>query len=195
MSNPPTSRLQGRLKTGIANPKIHGNTLPEVLVAMLILSIGILAFLSDQTRSVQTVRTAEQHSAVAQILQNLSENIAANPLMIQDKNSGRLLKSHVLYHRNAQKVRPCHAATHTAADSGTLAEIHLCRFQQELAAALPDTEIYFSICADSAGIPPDIQNGVFNDFCDRRTGLSAVKIAWQPANTQNVYSHQALIAE
>ncbi|CKL10661.1 type IV pilus biogenesis protein PilI [Neisseria meningitidis] len=52
-----------------------GMALIEVLVAMLVLTIGILALLSVQLRTVASVREAETQTIVSQITQNLMEGI------------------------------------------------------------------------------------------------------------------------
>ncbi|WP_373701060.1 type IV pilus modification protein PilV, partial [Neisseria dentiae] len=57
---------KGRLKQNQS-----GMTLVEVLVAMFVLAVGVLALLATQLRTVSSVREAESQTVVAQAVQNL----------------------------------------------------------------------------------------------------------------------------
>ena len=54
-------------------------TLIEVLIAMFVLAIGVLALLAVQLRTVSNVRESENQTTVAQITQNLIEGMLINP--------------------------------------------------------------------------------------------------------------------
>ncbi|HFC3525237.1 TPA: type IV pilus modification protein PilV, partial [Neisseria gonorrhoeae] len=69
----------------LKNPQ-SGMALIEVLVAMLVLTIGILALLSVQLRTVASVREAETQTIVSQITQNLMEGMLMNPTIDSDSN-------------------------------------------------------------------------------------------------------------
>lgn len=73
-----------------------GMALIEVLVAMLVLTIGILALLSVQLRTVASVREAETQTIVSQITQNLMEGMLMNPTIDSDSNK----KNYNLYMGN-----------------------------------------------------------------------------------------------
>ena len=85
-----TLHKKGRLKTSKASfaqtrhsdfskPNQAGMTLIEVLVAMFVLVIGVLALLSIQLRTVSSVREAEGQTIVSQLTQNLVEGMLINP--------------------------------------------------------------------------------------------------------------------
>ncbi|HFC3023728.1 TPA: type IV pilus modification protein PilV, partial [Neisseria gonorrhoeae] len=76
----------------LKNPQ-SGMALIEVLVAMLVLTIGILALLSVQLRTVASVREAETQTIVSQITQNLMEGMLMNPTIDLDSNK----KNYSLY--------------------------------------------------------------------------------------------------
>ena len=85
-----TLHTKGRLKTSKASfaknrysdfskPNQAGMTLIEVLVAMFVLAIGVLALLAIQLRTVSSVREAEGQTIVSQLTQNLVEGMLINP--------------------------------------------------------------------------------------------------------------------
>ena len=61
---------RGRLKSTHAQ---QGMTLLEVLVSIIILTLGVLALLATQLKTVSGVREAEQQTIVAQAVQNLQK--------------------------------------------------------------------------------------------------------------------------
>ena len=85
-----TLHTKGRLKTNgsrlaktrlvsSSKPYQSGMTLIEVLVAMFVLAIGVLALLAIQLRTVSSVREAEGQTIVSQLTQNLVEGMLINP--------------------------------------------------------------------------------------------------------------------
>ena len=69
---------RGRLKSTHAQ---QGMTLLEVLVSIIILTLGVLALLATQLKTVSGVREAEQQTIVAQAAQNLTEGMLINPTL------------------------------------------------------------------------------------------------------------------
>ena len=83
---PMTLRTKGRLKTSsisFSKPYQSGMTLIEVLVAMFVLAIGVLALLAIQLRTVSSVREAEGQTIVSQLTQNLVEGMLINPRAVE----------------------------------------------------------------------------------------------------------------
>ncbi|HGO9003544.1 TPA: type IV pilus modification protein PilV [Neisseria meningitidis] len=155
-----------------------GMALIEVLVAMLVLTIGILALLSVQLRTVASVREAETQTIVSQITQNLMEGMLMNPTIDSDSNK----KNYNLYMRN-----------HTLSDvdgdfaidaiktKAQLAEEQLKRFSYELKNALPDAAaIHYAVCKDSLGAAPTLSAGsIFSQNCDgSANGDTLIKVLW-----------------
>lgn len=159
-----------------------GMALIEVLVAMLVLTIGILALLSVQLRTVASVREAETQTIVSQITQNLMEGMLINPTIDSDSNK----KNYNLYMGN-------HTLSHTlsAVDGDfqvdaiktktQLAEAQLKRFSYELKNALPDAAaIHYAVCKDSSGNAPTLSDsGTFSSNCDNKAnGDTLIKVLW-----------------
>ncbi|MBG8667882.1 type IV pilus modification protein PilV [Neisseria meningitidis] len=161
----------------LKNPQ-SGMALIEVLVAMLVLTIGILALLSVQLRTVASVREAETQTIVSQITQNLMEGMLMNPTIDSDSNK----KNYNLYmgkHHTLSAVDGDFAVD-AVKSKKDLAEAQLKRFSYELKNALPDAAaIYYAICKDSSGNAPTFSGNAFSSNCDNKAnGDTLIKVLW-----------------
>lgn len=160
----------------LKNPQ-SGMALIEVLVAMLVLTIGILALLSVQLRTVASVREAETQTIVSQITQNLMEGMLINPTIDSDSNK----KNYNLYTGS-------YTLTYSGGDfklnnlisKKDLAKAQLDRFGYELKQALPDAvDIRYAVCKDSSGKAPTLSGGTFSSNCDdKANGDTLIKVLW-----------------
>ncbi|ENW7038158.1 type IV pilus modification protein PilV [Neisseria gonorrhoeae] len=161
----------------LKNPQ-SGMALIEVLVAMLVLTIGILALLSVQLRTVASVREAETQTIVSQITQNLMEGMLMNPTIDLDSNK----KNYSLYMGKQTPLAVDGKFTLDAEKSkAQLAEEQLKRFSYELKNALPDAVgIRYAVCKDSSGKEPTLSDsGVFSSNCDdEANGDTLIKVLW-----------------
>lgn len=165
----------------LKNPQ-SGMALIEVLVAMLVLTIGILALLSVQLRTVASVREAETQTIVSQITQNLMEGMLMNPTIDSDSNK----KNYNLYMGNHTLPHTLSAvdgdfAIDAMKTKGQLAEAQLKRFSYELKNALPDAAaIHYAVCKDSSGVAPTLSAGsTFSSNCDgSANGDTLIKVLW-----------------
>lgn len=161
----------------LKNPQ-SGMALIEVLVAMLVLTIGILALLSVQLRTVASVREAETQTIVSQITQNLMEGMLMNPTIDLDSNK----KNYSLYMGKQTPSAVDDEFTLDAEKSkAQLAEEQLKRFSYELKNALPDAVgIHYAVCKDSSGKEPTLSDsGVFSSNCDdKANGDTLIKVLW-----------------
>ncbi|EMT9943474.1 type IV pilus modification protein PilV [Neisseria gonorrhoeae] len=161
----------------LKNPQ-SGMALIEVLVAMLVLTIGILALLSVQLRTVASVREAETQTIVSQITQNLMEGMLMNPTIDSDSNK----KNYNLYMRNSILSAVDGDFKVGAVKSKVqLADEQLKRFSYELKNALPDAVgIHYAVCKDSSGKEPTLSDsGVFSSNCDNKAnGDTLIKVLW-----------------
>ncbi|HFA6650681.1 TPA: type IV pilus modification protein PilV [Neisseria gonorrhoeae] len=160
----------------LKNPQ-SGMALIEVLVAMLVLTIGILALLSVQLRTVASVREAETQTIVSQITQNLMEGMLINPTIDPDGNK----KNYNLY---------TESYTSTSSDGDfaldklkskkDLVKAQLDRFGYELRNALPDAvAIHYAVCKDSSGNAPTLSGDTFSPNCDdNANGDTLIKVLW-----------------
>lgn len=155
-----------------------GMALIEVLVAMLVLTIGILALLSVQLRTVASVREAETQTIVSQITQNLMEGMLMNPTINSDSNK----KNYNLYMGNhhALSVVDGDFQVGVIKTKTQLAEAQLKRFSYELKNALPDAAaIHYAVCKDSSGNAPTFSGNAFSSNCDASAnGDTLIKVLW-----------------
>lgn len=162
----------------LKNPQ-SGMALIEVLVAMLVLTIGILALLSVQLRTVASVREAETQTIVSQITQNLMEGMLMNPTIDSDSNK----KNYNLYMGNYHTLSVVDGDFQVGVikTKTQLAEAQLKRFGYELKNALPDAAaIHYAVCKDSLGAAPTLSAGsTFSQNCDgSANGDTLIKVLW-----------------
>lgn len=162
----------------LKNPQ-SGMALIEVLVAMLVLTIGILALLSVQLRTVASVREAETQTIVSQITQNLMEGMLMNPTIDSDSNK----KNYNLYMGNHHTLSAVDGdfAVDAVKSKKDLAKAQLDRFGYELKNALPDAAaIHYAVCKDSSGAAPSLSDsGTFSSNCDNKAnGDTLIKVLW-----------------
>lgn len=161
----------------LKNPQ-SGMALIEVLVAMLVLTIGILALLSVQLRTVASVREAETQTIVSQITQNLMEGMLMNPTIDSDSNK----KNYNLYMGNYHTLSVVDGDFQVGVikTKTQLAEAQLKRFSYELKNALPDAAaIHYAVCKDSSGNAPTLSGNAFSSNCDNKAnGDTLIKVLW-----------------
>lgn len=163
----------------LKNPQ-SGMALIEVLVAMLVLTIGILALLSVQLRTVASVREAETQTIVSQITQNLMEGMLMNPTIDSDSNK----KNYNLYMGNYHTLSVVDGDFQVGVikTKTQLAEAQLKRFSYELKNALPDAAaIHYAVCKDSSDAAPSLSDsGTFSSNCDnnKANGDTLIKVLW-----------------
>lgn len=189
ITNPTHLRLfKGRLKTSSTSftPKLQsGMTLIEVLIAMFVLAIGVLALLAVQLRTVSNVRESENQTTVAQITQNLIEGMLINPTLFEETDTAgekttRYKKSYDAYLKSDSKQTAKFEAKMTKAQ---LAQAQIAQFKTDLAEALPEAKIYSAICKDSSGAEPTyegdrLEENRFNKNCDDKGNTTIVKVLW-----------------
>ncbi|HFB8975875.1 TPA: type IV pilus modification protein PilV [Neisseria gonorrhoeae] len=162
----------------LKNPQ-SGMALIEVLVAMLVLTIGILALLSVQLRTVASVREAETQTIVSQITQNLMEGMLMNPTIDSDSNK----KNYNLYtgpYTPTPSGGDFKLNNNNLISKKDLAKAQLDRFDYELRNALPDAvAIHYAVCKDSSGGAPALSGGTFSPNCDNKAnGDTLIKVLW-----------------
>lgn len=189
ITNPTHLRsFKGRLKTSSTSftPKLQsGMTLIEVLIAMFVLAIGVLALLAVQLRTVSNVRESENQTTVAQITQNLIEGMLINPTLSEETDTAgdktsRYKKSYDAYITSSSEQLKDSKQTNEFKDKMTkaqLAQAQIAQFKADLAKALPEAQVFLTICKDSSGAEPTYENG-FNAKCDDKGDTTIVKVLW-----------------
>ncbi|WMS17614.1 type IV pilus modification protein PilV [Neisseria subflava] len=184
ITNPTHLRsFKGRLKTSptSSTPKLQsGMTLIEVLIAMFVLAIGVLALLAVQLRTVSNVRESENQTTVAQITQNLIEGMLINPTLSEEtdtagEKTSRYKKSYDAYLKSDFKQTAKFEAKMTKAQ---LAQAQIAQFKTDLAKALPEAQVFSTICKDSSGAEPTYEENGFNAKCDGKGDTTIVKVLW-----------------
>ena len=189
ITNPTHLRsFKGRLKTSSSSftPKLQsGMTLIEVLIAMFVLAIGVLALLAVQLRTVSNVRESENQTTVAQITQNLIEGMLINPMLSEEtdtagEKTSRYKKSYDAYLTSGSEQLKDSKQTNEFKEKMTkaqLAQAQIVQFKTDLAKALPEAQVFSTICKDSSGAEPTYENG-FNAKCDGKGDTTIVKVLW-----------------
>lgn len=192
ITNPTHLRsFKGRLKTSSTSFTLKlqsGMTLIEVLIAMFVLAIGVLALLAVQLRTVSNVRESENQTTVAQITQNLIEGMLINPTLSEEKEvdkitgekTSRYKKSYKAY----EELKDLNQTTEfeDKMSKEQLAKAQITQFKADLAKALPEAQFFFTICKDSSGAEPtynnDIQDIQPNCEDDGKGDTTIVKVLW-----------------
>ena len=189
ITNPTHLRsFKGRLKASSTNftPKLQsGMTLIEVLIAMFVLAIGVLALLAVQLRTVSNVRESENQTTVAQITQNLIEGMLINPTLSEETDTAgdktsRYKKSYDAYITSSSEQLKDSNQTNEFKEKITktqLAQAQIAQFKADLAKALPEAQVFSTICKDSSGAEPTYEKG-FNAKCDGKGDTTIVKVLW-----------------
>ena len=160
-------------------------TLIEVLIAMFVLAIGVLALLAVQLRTVSNVRESENQTTVAQITQNLIEGMLINPTLSEETDTAgdktsRYKKSYDAYITSSSEQLKDSKQTTEFKDKMTkaqLAQAQIAQFKADLAKALPEAQVFSTICKDSSGVEPTYEKG-FNAKCDGKGDTTIVKVLW-----------------
>lgn len=161
----------------------NGMTLIEVLIAMFVLAVGILALLAVQLRAVSGVREAETQTIVSQVTQSFIEGMLVNPILRREINAstrsetGRMLKSYGHYINARDNTTAEYSETMSKQE---LAAAQIASFRRDLSAALPEIpaqNIHFSICRDNSGLKPQYSANTVNYRCDD-TGDTVIKVLW-----------------
>ena len=189
ITNPTHLRsFKGRLKTSPTSftPKLQsGMTLIEVLIAMFVLAIGVLALLAVQLRTVSNVRESENQTTVAQITQNLIEGMLINPTLSEETDTAgdktsHYKKSYDAYITSSSEQLKDSKQTNEFKEKMTkaqLAQAQIAQFKADLAKALPEAQVFSTICKDSSGAEPTYEKG-FNAKCDGKGDTTIVKVLW-----------------
>lgn len=194
ITNPTHLRsFKGRLKTSSTSftPKLQsGMTLIEVLIAMFVLAIGVLALLAVQLRTVSNVRESENQTAVAQITQNLIEGMLINPTLSEKKEVDKITGEETSrYKKSYDDAYYITSSSEQLKDSKQtakfeakmnktqLAQAQIAQFKADLAKALPEAQVFSTICKDSSGTEPTYEKG-FNAKCDGKGDTTIVKVLW-----------------
>lgn len=173
---PGTFKTSQRTQTGRARPAgMHGFSLVEVLVAILVLSFGLLGLLGMQTAALQASREARLQSVAAAFATELSEMMRGNP------DAAKAAGGNPYFGDFKKPLKPVHASHCLSTSSTTACEdpLDLANSQMSDWLARIDLELpgaRVRVCADAQ--PYDHQ-GLPQWNCSPSTdALAVVKIGW-----------------
>lgn len=180
-----------------------GMTLIEVLVSLMVLSIGIMALLATQLRSVTGVREAEVQTIVAQATQNLAEGMLANATLV--KGDDKTTKSYADYHNKTEScgdgsVSVALPIVTSGQTSGNEVDTQLKNFACSLRSSLPpDTEFSFRTCY-SNDAPKINEERVTVECADNGSQKAYIAVVWKtrPGGASaagTAFSYQVQVAE
>ena len=79
--------------------------------------------------------------------------------------------------------------------SPNLHRSQIAQFKTDLAKALPEAQVFSTICKDSSGAEPTYENG-FNAKCDGKGDTTIVKVLWlqdvEEENAQKISTHRGI---
>ena len=157
-----------------------GFTLLEVLVAIIVLSFGVLGAVGLQAASLQANKEARNQSAAVRLGRELGDmmrgnkdvailtSTAANPYLVPNFTSASTLPS---------APEDCSSAACTTAT--TVAQFQIRDWLSRVRSELPGARVV--ICVDSA--PYDDSAGLPTWACTNTGGMSVVKVGWTRQST------------
>ncbi len=171
---------------------IAGFSLVDVLVSLLLLSVGVLGAAHMQLVALRSTRQAAFHQLGLQLASEAADQVrtfpaaGANPWLALDFSNGDAV---------TLPARQCHGGSNC--DPGELAEFSAYELKLRLQQALPQGRIL--ICRDAA--PWDAATGKAGWNCNTAGGTApvVVKLGWrdpaddQGANNQNTAGPQLLL--
>lgn len=158
-----------------------GFSLIEVLVAILVISIGVLGMIAMQARSIQFTQDAGQRNTAAMLANDLIEMVRSNRDAVITTNT---LRSTSNYYKTSGQtfaetlVAACRTAAGCSADQ--MASDHLALWVRQVRNSLPVDDATlrdgFVICRDAT---PDTA------ACDNSGQAIKIRIAWLSRTTEN----------
>lgn len=154
----------------------RGTTLIEVLVSLLILSIGLLGMVGLQTVSLRNTQTAYQRTQATLLTADIMERMRANP---QGLNAGS--------YNNAGASLSAACLSVTGCSAAALALHDVAEWQAAVASALPAGAGV--VCLDSS--PED--GTPASPACDGAGNVYAIKVWWDD-NRDGTASQQLAVS-
>ncbi|MEH3087647.1 MAG: type IV pilus modification protein PilV [Xylophilus ampelinus] len=156
----------------------EGFTLVEVLVAIVVLSFGVLGLVGLQALSLQSTREARLQSSAVRLAEEMAELMRINK-MVAIKTTAA--ENPYLIDNFTGTVPATSANCFTAActSGADLARWDVANWLDRIRTELPGARVV--ICADS--VPYD-SGGLPRWACDGNAGMLAIKIGWTRGTTQ-----------
>ena len=127
---------------------IQGSTLVEVIVSVILLTLGLLALMATQLRSVSGLTEAENKSLVSQSTEALAESMLMNGTLVKT-SSGNYYHSYASYLTPpvpiTGNIPPFSPTTNTEYTKASIADEYKKQFESELYENLIKARVLYSI--------------------------------------------------
>ena len=182
---------------------IQGSTLVEVIVSVILLTLGLLALMATQLRSVSGLTEAENKSLVSQSTEALAESMLMNGTLVKT-SSGNYYHSYASYLTG--NITPFSPTTNTEYTKASIADEYKKQFESELYENLIKPEsstvssVIYTICLDKEKPEqPTLDSSGKNMITNCQSGgaYTTIKVVWRSESTKdrfNDYSYVLRVA-
>lgn len=189
---------------------IQGSTLVEVIVSVILLTLGLLALMATQLRSVSGLTEAENKSLVSQSTEALAESMLMNGTLVKT-SSGNYYHSYASYLTQSPvpitgNITPFSPTTNTEYTKASIADEYKKQFESELYENLIKPEfstvssVIYTICLDKEKPEqPTLDSSGKNMITNCQSGgaYTTIKVVWRSESTKdrfNDYSYVLRVA-
>ena len=189
---------------------IQGSTLVEVIVSVILLTLGLLALMATQLRSVSGLTEAENKSLVSQSTEALAESMLMNGTLVKT-SSGNYYHSYISYITpptsiTASSTQPFSPTIGTEYTKNSIKDEYKKQFEYELYKNLIEPEsstlssVFYTICLDENEPKQptlDSSGKSMNANCESDGTYTTIKVVWRSESTKdrfNDYSYVLRVA-
>jgi hypothetical protein len=189
---------------------IQGSTLVEVIVSVILLTLGLLALMATQLRSVSGLTEAENKSLVSQSTEALAESMLMNGTLVKT-SSGNYYHSYTSYITRptsitASSTQPFSPTIGTEYAKNSIKDEYKKQFEYELYKNLIEPEsstvssVFYTICLDENEPKQptlDSSGTSMNANCESDGTYTTIKVVWRSESTKdrfNDYSYVLRVA-
>lgn len=154
-----------------------GFSLVEVLVSVVVLSVGLLGAMSLMLASARTSNEAATFTAAVNLVRDLSEKARMNKgIAAKNDAANAYLDERWTEGAGEEGAVPSCAASGTPCNAAQLAAWDMREWKQRIAVALPDARV--SVCFDET--PWNAATGAYDWACSHAGRSVVVKLGWTP---------------
>ena len=189
---------------------IQGSTLVEVIVSVILLTLGLLALMATQLRSVSGLTEAENKSLVSQSTEALAESMLMNGTLVKT-TGGNYYHNYMSYITpptpiTASSTQPFSPTIGTEYAKNSIKDEYKKQFEYELYKNLIEPEsstvssVFYTICLDENEPKQptlDSSGKSMNANCKSDGTYTTIKVAWRSESTKdrfNDYSYVLRVA-
>ncbi len=182
---------------------IQGSTLIEVIVSVILLTLGLLALMATQLRSISGLTEAENKSLVSQSTEALAESMLMNATLtnITGRNYSHNYASYITAPKQITSITPFSPSAGTEYTKDSIANEYKQQFEYELFKNLVEPEsstvssVSYAICSDKEEPDqPTMDNtGKMDANCKSGGTHTAIKVIWRSESTNNRFNDYSYV--